>query len=249
MNLQDDRSNDSMSSTGRFFVIGPPVQHVPAVRNVIKRALEVTSQGEEDYEFTKLEDPLRFASAWTDASHRVLRPGMGLAEIWTGLVSWKNSSLPRSFSCIVMDQQYLVEKNKGVDHRPPTFETFVVAVMFEGQRGVSQVYEWRARAEDGWRQRCSWLQELDLRKLHQDHRQALALLATPTWRLLHDVDRMFTAPHFLRTSRRARITRFWNRWGCIAVKHPPPSGHDSSCGIATVFAEFALDDTKAIMCT
>ena len=105
MNLQDDRSNDSMSSTGRFFVIGPPVQHVPAVRNVIKRALEVTSQGEEDYEFTKLEDPLRFASAWTDASHRVLRPGMGLAEIWTGLVSWKNSSLPRSFSCIVMDQQ------------------------------------------------------------------------------------------------------------------------------------------------
>ena len=64
-----------MSSTGRFFVIDPPVQHVPAVRNVIKRALEVTSQGEEDYEFTKLEDPLRFASAWTDASHRVLRPG------------------------------------------------------------------------------------------------------------------------------------------------------------------------------
>ena len=148
-------------------------------------------------------------------------PGVGLAEIWTGLVSWKNSSLPRSFSCIVMDQQYLVEKNKGVDHRPPNFETFVVAVVFEGQRGVSQVYEWRARAEDGCRQRCSWLQELDLRKLHQDHRQALALLATPTWRLLHDVDRMFTAPHFLRTSRRARITRFWNRWGCIAVKHPP----------------------------
>ena len=54
MDLQGGRSNDSVSSTGRFFVIGPPVQHVPAVRNVIKRALEVTSQGEEDYEFTKL---------------------------------------------------------------------------------------------------------------------------------------------------------------------------------------------------
>ena len=90
-----------------------------------------------------LEGPVRYDSSWIPGGRsKVLRQGLEAVELWTGRVSWHNPDLARSFSVVVLDQEY-IEHFQGLRRIEPSFETFVVGVLQGDEQGVSHVYEWR----------------------------------------------------------------------------------------------------------
>ena len=151
-----------MSCFGRFYVLGPPVQSAPAVERLVRDVmLQVPDMETASFVLHEVEGPVRYDSSWVPGGRRrEVRHGPGVAELWTGRVSWPDASSARSFSVIVMDEHYL-QTCRGRRYLLPDFETFVVGVLRVDQPGVRCVYEWRTRlAVENWLHRGRWLAPL-----------------------------------------------------------------------------------------
>ena len=210
-----------MACLGRFYVLGPPTQSGHDVTDLVSSVMRQTADlGSAPFTLRDLEGPVRYDSSWVPGGRRnVLRQGLEVAELWTGQVSWHDPALARSFSVIVMDQEYL-EHSHGHRRNVPGFETFVVGVLQGDKQGVSRVYEWRTSPERTWRYRGLWLMPLgDDSDRHR--RQAVDALGSGSWQLLHDLECLFTAPDAARASRRARRGRATHVWGCHEALRPP----------------------------
>ena len=131
-----------MPCLGRFYVLGPPVQSAPAVERLVRGVMRQTpNMRTATFDLHDIEGPVRYDSTWVPGGRpREIRHGPGVAELWTGRVSWPDASSARSFSVIVMDEHYL-QTCSGLRHLLPDFETFVVGVLRDDQPGVHGVYE------------------------------------------------------------------------------------------------------------
>ena len=150
-----------MACLGRFYVLGPPTQHRDDLIDLVKSVMRQTAGlGLAPFTLRYLEGPVRYDSSWIPGGrNNVLRQGLEVVDLWTGEVVWNNLGLARSFSVVVIDQEY-VEGRRGDRRSLPVFETFVVSVLQDDKRGVSRVYEWRTRPQETWRYRGSWLKPL-----------------------------------------------------------------------------------------
>ena len=55
-----------------------------------------------------MEDPVKYDSSWVPGGRReLLRQGLETADLWTGQVLWHYPAIARSFSVVVIDQQYV----------------------------------------------------------------------------------------------------------------------------------------------
>ena len=93
-----------MAGTGRWYILGPPVQRshdvVDVVSHVIRQITKYCSV--ED-----VEGPVPYDASWVAGGRKPLRKGMMQAVLrWTGSVKWSDSA-PRSFTFVVMDHMYL----------------------------------------------------------------------------------------------------------------------------------------------
>ena len=124
-----------MTCWGRFYVVGPPVQYEQEVMDVVGSVMtETPGLNDEAFTLHDLEGPVRYDSTWVPGARRkALRPGMQRADLWTGKVMWHHHTLSRSFSVIVMDQQFLqIPAEARCDS--PGFETFIVSVLHGDSR-------------------------------------------------------------------------------------------------------------------
>ena len=96
-----------MECLGRFYVLGPPAQYGHDVKDVVSSVMRQTAGlGSAPFTLRDLEGPVRYDSSWVPGGRRnVLRPGLPVADLWTGQVSWHDPALARLFSVIVMDQE------------------------------------------------------------------------------------------------------------------------------------------------
>ena len=109
-----------MASLGRFYVLGPPVQHDNAVKDLVIYLIRQTQNlKNEPLGVENLEGPVRYDSSWVPGGRsHVLRRGTDVADLWTGTVEWHTAALARSFSVTVMDQDWLNEC-KGQRRKDP----------------------------------------------------------------------------------------------------------------------------------
>ena len=94
----------AMAGTGRWYILGPPVQRshdvVDVVSHVIRQITKYCSV--ED-----VEGPVPYDASWVAGGRKPDRKGMIQAVLrWTGSVKWSDSA-PRSFTFVVMDHLYL----------------------------------------------------------------------------------------------------------------------------------------------
>ena len=163
---------------------------------------------------------MRFDSAWVPGGERrVLRQGMGAADLWTGRVLWHEAPLERSFTVIVMDQQYLDEASDQRRGRP-AFETFVIGMIQSDAPGVENVYEWRTAPERTWCRRGTWLTPLGDESDVQ-RRQSIRALGKECWLWLHDLNNLFAARGAVRASRRGRRGSAPRVWDCHIAQRAP----------------------------
>ena len=103
-----------MASLGRFYVLGPPVQHANAVRDLVIYVMRRTPDlAAAPFALEGLEGPARFDSSWVPGGRsNTLRRGTDVADLWTGQVVWGTPTWATSFSVIVTDQNYL-DEGKG----------------------------------------------------------------------------------------------------------------------------------------
>ena len=139
--------------------------------------------------------------------------------IFTGQVSWHDPTLARSFSVVVMDQEYL-DQTYGERRTLPSFETFVVGVLHGDSQGVSRVYEWRTKPYPTWRHRGEWLLPLGDDSDGQ-RREALVALASGSWQSLHDLESLFAEADTERASRKKRRGSVTQTWGFEEAQRPP----------------------------
>ena len=127
----------AMPCSGRFYVLGPPVERASEVAGLVEYVMrQTTDMRAAAFSVHDVEGPVRYDSSWVPGGRRrELRHGLRVADLWTGLVSWPDPSSARYFSVIVMDEHYL-RTCKGLRHHLPDFETFVVGVLRVDQPGV-----------------------------------------------------------------------------------------------------------------
>ena len=98
-----------MTSSRLFYVVGPPTpcsEDIAALLDVVLSATGVIPTAH--IEVTNVEGPIPFHSAWTPGGRqRILRPGLAVLQLWTGVVSWQATADVRSLSVIVMDDKYI----------------------------------------------------------------------------------------------------------------------------------------------
>ena len=211
-----------MSSLGRFYVLGPPVQYadniIAAVQDVMKRTPDLTAA---PFTLNDVQGPVRYDSGWVPGGKRkILRQGMEVADLWTGQVLWNDPFFVAGpFSVVVIDQEYIVQM-RGRRQQPPGFETFVVGVLHGDTAGVDRLYEWRTNGKRDWRNRGQWLGSLGVES-DRLRRQSLEPLSKCPWNLLHDLDNLFAAAGAPRASRRER-GRFPGRTVDFRETHSPP---------------------------
>ena len=152
-----------MAVTGRWYLLGPPVQHAQDVKYVASHVIsQITPNGIVDH---TAEGPVPYDSSWVAGGRKLLRKGMQAVDLWTGTVRWEEYHPARAFTFVVMDHMFLSEieakkakkakkANSGTGHhcpKPPRFETFVLIVLPGPEQrwcddeiqGVDYVYEWR----------------------------------------------------------------------------------------------------------
>ena len=97
-----------MATMGRFYVLGPPVQHAFAVKDLVLTVMrQIPELDTEAYILQGLDGPVRYDASWVQVARNALRRGMEVADLWTGQVVWIKPTMAKSFSVVVMDQQYL----------------------------------------------------------------------------------------------------------------------------------------------
>ena len=159
ISVRRNQSSFEMACLGRFYVLGPPVQNRDGVMELTTTVMQQTPyMTYAPWTLLNMEGPVRYDSSWVPGGRReVLRQGLEVADLWTGQVLWHYPAFARSFSVVVIDQQY-VENHRGHRRNWPDFETFVVAVLQNDQPGVSKIYEWRVNAPScgSWMNRGHW---------------------------------------------------------------------------------------------
>ena len=226
--LISDRRNQSlfdMALFGRYYVLGPPVQDRDGVVDLTTTVMRETPDLiYKPFTLRNLEGPVRYDSSWVPGGRRqVLREGLEVMDLWTGEVWWDNRESARSFSVIVIDQDYL-DNSQGNRRKLPQFETFIVGVLQGDQPGVSRLYEWRNfLPKPNWANRGLWkMMPLEDDDPDRQRHEALDALSSGSWQLLHDVECLFAAPDAPRPSRKARRRGPGkHESGCHEVRHPP----------------------------
>ena len=99
----------AMPCSGRFYVLGPTVETALEVARLVECVMrQTTDMRAAAFDVHDVEGPVRYDSSWVPGGRRrELRHGLGVADLWTGLVSWPDASSARYFSVIVMDHHYL----------------------------------------------------------------------------------------------------------------------------------------------
>ena len=122
---------------GRFYVLGPPVKEASDVAGLVEYVMRQTADMRAaDFNVHAVEGPVRFDSTWISGGRaHEIRRGLGVADLWTGLVRWPNERSAKYFSVIVMDYDY-IQRFKKRRHLNPSFETFVVGVQRMHHPGV-----------------------------------------------------------------------------------------------------------------
>ena len=143
-------------------MVGPPTPHSEDIAALVDDVLSATGVIQTaQVKLTNVEGPVPFHSAWVAGGRqKVLRPGLAVLELWTGVVSWQSTADARSLSGIVMDETY-IKQTQGSRKESPIFETFVVSVLRSDQPGVSCIHVWKvAKPHRTWRYRETWLTDL-----------------------------------------------------------------------------------------
>ena len=200
-----------MTCYGRFYVLGPPVPDDEGVERVVQQVIFAGAAHEgknlrrtaAKLEF--LEGPVRYDSSWVPgARDDDLRRSRDVAELWTGQIQWDMKDSEMSFSVIVMDYNHWHPDNKKNRAPTPSFETFVVGILKEGEAGVRRVYEWRTTRCCGWRNRGQWLPVLSQMESLANRRRTIATLQQRSWHLMYDVASLCIPSHLERPTRRQK---------------------------------------------
>ena len=94
-----------MAVTGRWYLLGPPVQHAQDVQYVASHVIrQITPNGIVDH---SAEGPVPYDSSWVAGGRKLLRKGMQAVDLWTGTVRWEEYHPARAFTFVVMDHMYL----------------------------------------------------------------------------------------------------------------------------------------------
>ena len=83
-----------MPCLGRFYVLGLPIQIDPEVERLVSCVMRQTTDMEAAASsLHDVEGPVRYDSSWVPGGRRrELRHGLGVADLWMGLVSWPDPS-------------------------------------------------------------------------------------------------------------------------------------------------------------
>ena len=134
-----------MTTTGRFYVVGPPTPLREGIPILVQHVLWQTYVGIEEYTLENVEGPVPFHSAWMEGGRQnPQRTGLAALELWTGVVQWRNAMAAKSLTVLVMDGPWVRIREEG---RPavPSFESFVMSILRDDQSGVEKFYDWHVR--------------------------------------------------------------------------------------------------------
>ena len=115
ISLRRNQSSFKMADLGRFYVLGPPMKSRDGVMELTTTVMLQTpgiippyAPYAPSWTLMNMEGPVRYDSDWVPGGRReLLRQGLETADLWTGQVWWHYPAMARSFSVVVIDQQYV----------------------------------------------------------------------------------------------------------------------------------------------